>query len=416
MTLRSFSTKNKTVVGICELFMLLAIFSQSITIPYELADNANSPLRYFFYAFIIFEWLLFPIAALASFSQRKGLGYVLILIAFLVSGIIFTKLRFPQNMEYLRPLYLSFLQYVVVAKLVLSDYIRIDTLIKKAIVASRFISVALLIVFLVLFPQENYMKFSDAISMSAAILVYSGFQGNKLDLMGGFLVLLSIVIFGGRGALLSLIILIILLAFFLDRNKKKKMHYVLIFIFVLPFLLLALLSVVDFSESRTVQMLVSGDGSYDSSRSLIWEVLFLELSNNPIAGLGMRGDTYILPYFFKDESNVAYAHNIFIELFCDFGIVVGGIIAFLLLYILIKGLVLNYEVNPKIKGFINVFFCVSFIQLLSSRTYLMENNFYVLIFFVIEIYFSKGKDVFETNGARTKRWKFNQREVIAKRY
>ena len=239
--------------------------------------------------------------------------------------------------------------------------------------------------------------------MSAAILVYSGFQGNKLDLIGGFLVLLSIVIFGGRGALLSLIILIILLAFFLDRNKKKKMRYVMIIIFVLPLLLSVLLSVVDFSDSRTVQMLVSGDGSYDSSRSLIWEVLILELSKAPIAGLGMRGDTYILPNYFEDESNVAYAHNIFVELFCDFGIVVGGFIALLLLYLLIKGLVLNYKVNPKIKGFIFVFFCVSFIQLLSSRTYLMENNFYVLIFLVIEIYFSKGRNVLETNSARTKR-------------
>lgn len=414
MTLSGFSTRNKTIVGICELFMLLVIFSQSINIPYDLADTAKSPLAYFFYGFIIFEWLLFPIAALASFSQRKGLGYVFGFIAFFVCGILYTKLRFPQNMEYLRPLYLSFLQYVVVAKLVFSDYIRVDILIKKAIVASRFISVALLIVFLVLFPQDNYMTFSDAISMSAAILVYSGFQVNKLDLIGGFLVLLSIVIFGGRGALLSLIILIILLAFFIDRNKKKKMHYVLISIFVLPLLLLLLLSVVDFSDSRTVQMLVSGDGSYDSSRSLIWEVLFLELFSNPIAGIGMRGDTYILPNYFKDESNVAYAHNIFIELFCDFGIVVGGIIALFLLYILIKGLILNYKVNPKIKGFIYVFFCVSFIQLLSSRTYLMENNFYVLIFFVIEIYFSKGKDVFETNSAKTKFSQFNQRNVFAK--
>lgn len=415
MTLSGFSTRNKAVVGICELFMLFVIFTQSITIPYDLADKANSPLADFFYGLIIFEWLLFPIAALASFSQRKGLGYVLVFIAFLVCGVLYTKSRFPQNMEYLRPLYLSFLQYVVVAKLILSDYIRIDILIKKAIVASRFISATLLLVFLVLFPQDNYMTFSDAISMSAAILVYSGFQGNKLDLIWGGLVMLSVVLFGGRGALLSLIILTILLAFFLDKNRKKIMKYVLIVVFVLPFLLFVLLSFVDFSDSRTFQMLVSGDGSYDSSRSLIWEVLFLELSRNPIAGIGMRGDTYILPNYFKDESNIAYAHNIFVELFCDFGIVVGGIIALFLLYILIKGLVFNYEVNPKIKGFIYVFFCVSFIQLMSSRTYLMEINFYVLIFFVIEIYFSKNKDVFEISSARTKRWKFNQREVIAKR-
>ena len=131
MTLSGFSTRNKAVVGICELFMLFVIFTQSITIPYDLADKANSPLADFFYGLIIFEWLLFPIAALASFSQRKGLGYVLVFIAFLVCGVLYTKSRFPQNMEYLRPLYLSFLQYVVVAKLILSDYIRIDILIKK---------------------------------------------------------------------------------------------------------------------------------------------------------------------------------------------------------------------------------------------------------------------------------------------
>lgn len=400
MSLSEFSTRNKTVSSICETYMLFVFFTQSINVSYNLANNANSPLAYLFYALIIFQWLLFPIAALASFSQRKGLGYVLIFIVFLGGGILYTKIRFPQNMEYVRPLYLSFLQYVVVAKLILSDFIRIDFLIKKAIVASRIISVALLIICLVLFPQENYMTFSDAISMSAALLIYSGFQGNKFDLVGGFLVLLSIILFGGRGALLSMIILIILLAFFLDRNKKKKMHYALVVIFVLPLLFMVLPSVVNFSGSRTVQMLISGEGSYDSSRLLIWETLISELSKDPIAGMGLRGDTYLLPFYFDDESNVAYAHNIFIELFCDFGIVVGSIIVLLLLYILIKGLILNYDVNPIIKGFIYVFLCVSFIQLLLSRTYLMEPNLYVLIFLVIDIYFSKDKEVFNTNSIR----------------
>jgi hypothetical protein len=90
------------------------------------------------------------------------------------------------------------------------------------------------------------------------------------------------------------------------------------------------------------------------------------------------------------ESNVAYAHNVFLELLLTFGMLIGMIIIIYLMYLFIWKLMFK-QMDVKIKGFLLSFFTVSFLQLMTSRTFLTETNLYILIFMLVNIAYNRNK-------------------------
>ena len=135
-----------------------------------------------------------------------------------------------------------------------------------------------------------------------------------------------------------------------------------------------------------MQLFVSGEIGYDSSRSIIYEYLIQSLERDPISGIGMRGDRALLEGLNLGESNVAYAHNVFLEILLTFGMLIGSIIILFLMYLFIWKLLLK-QMDCKIKGLLLSLFTVSFLQLMTSRTFLTETNFYILIFILVNISF-----------------------------
>ena len=236
------------------------------------------------------------------------------------------------------------------------------------------------------FPRS--LAYSDAISLPCALLIASGYSGKRLDLYMGILSLISVLLWGGRGSLLSLLLLFGMLVLFNRTNGKiAPIYYILIFFAPILFELLQLF--VDFSSSRTMQLFVSGDIGYDSSRLFIYETLIQSLANNP-TGIGMRGDRSVLESFNMGESNVAYTHNIFLEILLTFGVVIGMVIISYLMYLFIWKLLLK-QMDIKLKGFLLSLFTVSFLQLMTSRTFLTETNFYILVFMLIDITYYQNK-------------------------
>lgn len=232
------------------------------------------------------------------------------------------------------------------------------------------------------------MTFSDAISLPCALLIASGYSGKRIDMYLGIISLVALLLFGGRGSLLSLLLLFVMLVLFNRANGKIKPIYIVLII-ISPILFEFLQSLVDISSSRTMGLLVSGEIGYDSSRLLIYETLIQALADNPM-GIGVRGDRVMLEYFNMSESNVAYAHNVFLELLLTFGMLIGMIIIIYLMYLFIWKLMFK-QMDVKIKGFLLSFFTVSFLQLMTSRTFLTETNLYILIFMLVNIAYNRNK-------------------------
>src|SRR6185437_5009512 len=93
-------------------------------------------------------------------------------------------------------------------------------------------------------------------------------------------------------------------------------------------------------------------------------------------GNGMTGDRVIL--------GGAYAHNLFLELLLEYGIILGSIFSIILLYYLISSLFI------KKKGvlyylFFAVFFTTGFIKLQFSFSYTLEPTFFMMLALVIKL-------------------------------
>lgn len=390
----SLSYKRNMLVFLCEVEVLLFVFEKSYNILFDHFQANNLALIYPIYALIAAKNILKYFVAILAFSNKKG-GLCSLIFALLIGGsVYYTSVHFPNNMEYITPLYIYFFALVVLSKLIQTDYIRVESLIDKSIFVSRILA-PIIIVSRLVFPEGlNYMAFSDAISLPCALLVASGYSGKRLDMYLGLISLVSVLLFGGRGSLLSLLLLYGMLVLF-NRAKGEKINPVyIVLIIAAPILFEFVQMFVDFSNSRTMQLFVSGEIGYDSSRSIIYEYLIQSLALNPISGIGMRGDRAVLESFNLGESNVAYAHNVILEILLTFGVIIGIVITVFLLYLFVWKLLLK-QMDIKLKGLLLSFFTVSFLQLMTSRTFLTETDFYILIFMLVNITYYNRELLFE---------------------
>ena len=385
---KSLSYKRDFFVILCEVEVLLFVFEKSYNVLFDLFQTNLPSLTYPIYALIGARHLLLFFVAILAFSSKKGWVCSLIFALLMGSSVYYTSINFPLNMEYVSPLYMYFLSIFVLSKIIPTDYLRIESLIEMSTKVSR-VLVPIIILLRIIYPEGlSYMTFSDAISLPCALLIASGYSGKRIDMYLGIISLVAVLLFGGRGSLLSLLLLFVMLVLFNRANGKIKPIYIVLII-ISPILFEFLQSLVDISGSRTIGLLVSGDIGYDSSRLLIYEILIQALADNPM-GIGVRGDRVMLESFNMSESNVAYAHNVFLELLLTFGMLIGMIIIIYLMYLFIWKLMFK-QMDVKIKGFLLSFFTVSFLQLMTSRTFLTETNLYILIFMLVNIAYNRNK-------------------------
>ena len=79
-------------------------------------------------------------------------------------------------------------------------------------------------------------------------------------------------------------------------------------------------------QSRTLDLLLSGDISSDTGRDVIWAAVIDAIKNGGIFGHGVFGERpYVFPIHYA-----AYSHNIVLELVCSFGIIGVGVCIFLI--------------------------------------------------------------------------------------
>lgn len=141
-------------------------------------------------------------------------------------------------------------------------------------------------------------------------------------------------------------------------------------------------------DSRTIEKLINGNLFKSNDRIMIYEYLISIILKKPVLGTGICGDRYFLPLRFTG-TDATYAHNLFIEILVDYGLIIGSLLILLLLYIIIKFLFKEIDISRK--AFFYVFFIIGFIQLMISRSWITEPNFF--IFFSILLTYSTNKRI-----------------------
>lgn len=350
---------------------------------------------------ILFIAVYISVPMIFFFCFRTLTWDICILFLVQVAGIALTNFIFPQNMVYLKECYISILYGFITYWIVRTCKINLDTFQNILISAARALLVFIFVVLGAVYHfqlRSLYMTFSDGLSIVCAVLLYSGIVlHNKTDKYFGLAALLSILVWGGRGAFLSLCILIMLFILFQGNNSKKKVVFFVVIIAGLTTVMCfgdvvaaSISSLIGESSSRTINAILSGNFLVDNSRMRIYECLVRGIKENPVMGLGLCGDRYLLPMFFNGK-DATYAHNVFLEITVDYGLISGSIINLVLLRMIIFGFLLNKKITYEHKCFISVFFVVSFVQLLTSRSYLTEKTFFLFIGLVANCWISDKK-------------------------
>lgn len=309
-----------------------------------------------------------------------------LLVLFVLLTILFTAAIYPDNIKYFQQVQTQFVLCVDSYLIIRSGLINIE-LFKK--VLRWFCIVLSFLAIYTFFTQqatllfiEQYMDYSNAVSIVSALLLYFGLvECKKIDTVLGFITYIILFIAGGRGAFITLSLLIVSLLW-LKYNDKKYIYVVFclcIVLLVFPNLILdiilAISSSLDF-ESRTIERLLSGDLLRGNDRYQLYSYLWGIIKDNPFWGGGICADRYYLDIGHLTD-NGYYAHNIIVEMVTDFGMF--GLVFLIFVIYQIYRFVKKYHKNRGICGFVIVYVIVSFVQLLFSRSWLTEPNFFILI-------------------------------------
>lgn len=193
----------------------------------------------------------------------------------------------------------------------------------------------------------------------------------------------SVFVFGTRGPILCILIffaLFFLLKVWHMKNGVKKLG--LIALILLPVILLlsgdALMTVSMrlselFSEmgfsSRIFDMFTEGMIADNSGRDSHFLRTVAAIAEKPVFGYGLMGDWVV---------NKLYVHNYFLELWCQFGVLFGTVIALGFILIPLNALHKSRD-DEDMLLFILMLMCATFVKLMVSGSYLFEPFLFLLL-------------------------------------
>lgn len=127
-------------------------------------------------------------------------------------------------------------------------------------------------------------------------------------------------------------------------------------------------------RSRSIQLFLRDD-IYLSGREKIYDDVINGILDKPIQGIGLAGDRQII--------GGGYAHNIFIEILANFGVILGSFIILILICLIISSL---FTKENKRYNMIIIWISVGFVHLFVSGSYLIEFKFWILLGLVSQNY------------------------------
>ena len=189
-------------------------------------------------------------------------------------------------------------------------------------------------------------------------------------------------VFGTRGPILCIAVYI--LVEIIIRSLRKGSIGVAILMFGIivggSFLLIAGDSLVSFIKwleelfesvgfsTRIFDMFLEGDIANSTGRDVISEKVIKAIWENPFLGYGLMGDRVITD---------TYVHNIALELWCSYGIIIGTVLLAIIIAIPLKALIIS-KAKP-IFNIVLLFTCMMLVKLMLSGSYPVEPYFYMML-------------------------------------
>lgn len=370
------------VLTVCAL-----IFYQPFTLFINTICNFFVPAGFIYDTLICYLGLIYLfIRSLRVLCRRPKLDAIMLVFLLLLIYLA-TFLFFSQNIPYMftsvldvmgNPIYVLFIfafsGYMFVRNIY--DYELLVTYLSKVSFGIVLLST---ITFFLMQSQDStpqYMVFSYNILLPATFLLIQALQKKSLPYMAVSLVGIGMILLAGaRGALVSLGLAVITYLYFHKNKTGRKFFIMAVSMTMLFFLYTYYEHILVFFQSlanqlhissRSIDLMLSGEFMNDSGRGVIQQKIISQFS---LLGSGMYGDRVC--------GGGSYAHNLFIEVVSQYGIIFGPILLFALLVLLAIAILSK---DTRIRTLSIIFLSTGFYKLLFSGSYLnQEPSFYILL-------------------------------------
>ncbi len=302
----------------------------------------------------------------AFMRNSKRFIQVFVVFVFLLGS---TAILFPENIPYVQSQGLRFLLPVIVPSFICLSVVRDYYIVEKALyVISWFVLALMTIYTLGFFRGIVSAEYNMPLSFACVLPFVSIYSHRRvLDKLAAVFLFVVVLAIGSRGAAVSMGLYIVLDLF----QKKSRWRFVALILIVAFFYLLPLIASWLSSigvVSRTLTMFLQGEFSYDSGRAYIRNHFIGQLMQHPLTGIGLYGD--------RGWGEVPYCHNLFLEIFLNFGIVFGGV---LIVVGFAKLVALYRKSDVENRNRIIRYFCALVMPLMTSNSYLIDSGFAVFI-------------------------------------
>lgn len=358
--------KSVSFCHIASVMVLLSFLRVPLLIMFDFSD-----IHFEFYFYFIYAMLAF--FSLWGALKRKMPKSLLLCICF-VSFVLLNCLR-PGVELYVRESIVTLVVFLILPFLIIQY---IDNFKKFSLILSVavFLHYILGIVDCFLFFKtgqaygKDAMLATYAIAMPTSYYMYRFFVSDEkktiylvLTAIGTVLTILS----GSRGGLL-LFAFSILLGFLHSKNIKSILLPLFFAVLISSYFMSSWLDGL-IGGSRIVEVLRDNSLTESDRGTLVWIPVFNAIIDSPIIGWGTFGDRIV-------NSSHSWAHNFFLELFCDYGLIFGTIFAFWFLSRSYFHIIKNRD-----QLFVELFL-MSFPQLLLSSSYLQSSYFWIYLGFL----------------------------------
>ena len=336
---------------------LLVLVQQLMISVFQIPEESTTVYR------ILMTAIPLSLAIIISF-YRKWLMFISVyVIASMV--LLYNVLVFPQNESFLQYDSLRFLLPVVIpSALCLMCVSRIET-VEKVLYKISWIAVMLMLYYVWSLLSGKFVFIGYDMSLSYGLLLptISLYSRKKwYSICAAFFLFIIIVVLGSRGAAF---VFVLYLCYDIFQTNKQLIFPIIV---IAGVCMLSLPLFLEWLEgyglhSRTLELLLSNNINYSSGRDYLAEKISKVFWDSPITGIGLWGDRYILG---------TYCHNILLELYLNWGIIIATI---LLLFFFYKLLYVYVHSDINNKNMLVKYFMGMVLPLMFSGSYLISYDF-----------------------------------------
>ena len=240
------------------------------------------------------------------------------------------------------------------------------------------VSALLGIVFPTAAVYKDYMDLANEMLIGTLSIILLAFRRKRIDeIVLAILSFLLILLYGSRGVLVCIGIFVVAMVLLNNYKKTTKVLFSLLVVAILALYYPAMLLLNSFGVDSHIVSVSSSGGSifFDEQRLALFQGFWERIIERPF-GYGVLGDRKLPSMYGFSEKESIYPHNIVLEVMVDFGYIAGSIIVVIFLISFAKAVFSSRSINQK--HLLILLFCGSFIKLLVSSSFWLDQFFFML--------------------------------------